>query len=128
MFTMLQKQFVDQNVPEILWTELKGEKSNAMDELSTMIVSAYKAHFTHEDVKNMNNLYASKAGKAMFKSGELSEGDKIILEKFYKSDTGRKITGSQDSMNEAMGEIAELWSGQLYKRIIDKLSDKGFNI
>ncbi len=129
MFGVLEDQFKSQEVPKSIWDELKEVKLESLDELSHMIVSAYKAHFTLEDVQNMNALYKTAAGKNMFKSPEhLTEDDKLVLNKFYKSDTGQKIIGSQDSMNGAMSQISELWSSQLYKSVIDKLSAKGYTL
>ena len=128
MYIMLQQQFEAENVPESIWTEVKSTKQDAMGELAQMIVSSYRGHFTHEDVKNMNTLYASQAGKNMFKKEVLSEGDKVVLNEFYKSDTGQKIMSSQDSMNESMSKISEMWSGNLYQKAIDLLSEKGYNL
>ncbi|APY00920.1 hypothetical protein CLV86_0598 [Lacinutrix venerupis] len=128
MYDMLKVQFTDENVPEAVWAEIKKGKQDAMDELAQMIVSAYRGHFTHEDVKNMNNLYASKAGKNMFKKDALTEGDKVVLNEFYKSDTGQKILGSQDSMNESMSKISEMWSSGVYRGVIAQLSEKGYNL
>ncbi|MGB6269445.1 MAG: DUF2059 domain-containing protein, partial [Olleya sp.] len=113
MFTMLEEQFASQEVPASVWTELKKEKPASMDELAQMIVSAYRAHFTHQDVKNMNALYATKAGQNMFKPEALTEGDKLVLKEFYQSETGQKIVSSQDSMNASMSDISIMWSGDL---------------
>ncbi|WP_054851757.1 DUF2059 domain-containing protein [Olleya sp. ITB9] len=128
MYTMLEEQFVTQKVPATVWADLKKGNSEAMDELSLMIVSAYKAHFTHEDVKNMNKLYATKAGKNMFKTDALTEGDKVFLKEFYQSETGQKIVSSQESMNSSMSDISVMWSGNLYKSVISKLSEKGYDL
>ncbi|WP_299252794.1 hypothetical protein [uncultured Lacinutrix sp.] len=128
MYTMLKVQFTDANVPDTVWAEVKKGKPAAMDELAQMMVSAYKGHFTHQDVKNMNVLYASKAGKNMFKTDGLTEGDKVILSEFYKSDTGQKILGSQESMNESMSKISEMWSSGVYRGVIAQLSEKGYNL
>lgn len=129
MFAMLEKQYASQNVPTKIWEELKQEKSASMEELSQMIVSAYRGYFTHQDVKNMNNLYATKAGKNMFKNqSAISEGDKVVLTEFYKSDTGQKILGSQESMNASMSKISEMWSSDFYRSIVDKLSEKGYQL
>jgi hypothetical protein len=76
----------------------------------------------------MNTLYASQAGKNMFKKEELTEGDKIILSEFYKSDTGNKIVSSQDSMNDAMSKISEMWSSEVYRDLIAMLSEKGYEL
>ncbi len=128
MFVMVEKQFESQNVPESTWKEVKMVKADAMKELGQMMVSAYRGHFSHEDVKNMNSLYSSKAGKNMFKPEKLTEGDKVILSEFYKSDTGKKVLGSQESITDSMSKISEMWSGSLYRSVIDKLSEKGFNL
>jgi len=128
MYSMLQVQYTDVNVPETVWAEIKKGKGDAIDELAQMIVSAYRGLFTHQDVKNMNNLYASKAGKNMFKKEPLSEGDKIILTKFYKSETGQKVSGSQDEMNKAMSKISELWSSDVYRGVVSLLSEKGYKL
>jgi hypothetical protein len=77
----------------------------------------------------MNTLYGTTAGKKMINSQtELNEGDKVLLSEFYKSETGQKIVGSQDSMNASMMQITEMWSADLYKSVINKLSEKGFNL
>lgn len=128
MYDMLKVQFTDANVPDAIWTEVRKGKKGAMNELAQMIVSAYRGHFTHQDVKNMNTLYASKAGKNMFKNNALSEGDKIVLNKFYETETGKKIIGSQDSITEAMSKISEIWSSGVYRGVISQLSEKGYNL
>lgn len=128
MFSMLENQFESKKVPADVWAELKDEKAESIDDLSSMIVSAYRAHFTHKDVQNMNALYQTNAGKNMFKPKALSEGDKIILKEFYQSDTGQKIVSSQDSMNASMTDVSTVWSSNLYKNVIAKLSKKGFDL
>lgn len=128
MYEMLKVQFKDAKVPDTIWAEVKKGKKAAMDELAQMIVSAYRGHFTHEDVKKMNILYASKAGKNMFNKKTLSEEDKVVLNEFYNTETGQKILGSQDSMNEIMSKISEIWSSDVYRGVIEMLSEKGYNL
>ncbi len=129
MFTHLKQQFESLNVPAEVWTELEAMKPDTIDELGQMVVSAYRGHFSHQDVKNMNNLYGTKAGKKMINTETaLTEGDKVALNEFYKTETGQKIVGSQDSMNASMMQITEMWSADLYKSVISKLSEKGFSL
>lgn len=129
MFTHLKEQFMDQKVPPGVWAELEGIKSETLDELGQMIVSAYRGHFNLQDLKNMNALYSTTAGKRMINSEtDLTEEDKAALTEFYKSETGQKIVGSQDSMNASMMQITEMWSADLYKSVIDKLSENGFKL
>lgn len=129
MFTHLKTQFSNQNVPQAVWTELEGIKIETLDELGQLIVSAYRGHFTHQDVKNMNILYGTTAGKRMINTAsELTDDDKSALSEFYKSETGQKIVGSQDSMNASLLQITEMWSADLYKSVLAKLSEKGYNL
>ncbi len=129
MFTHLKQQFESQNVPDAVWVELESIKPDTLDELGQMVVSAYRGHFNHQDVKNMNALYNTTAGKKMINSAtELTEGDKVALNEFYKSETGQKIVGSQDSVNASMMQITEIWSADLYKNVLAKLSEKGFKL
>lgn len=129
MFTHLKQQFESQNVPTEAWVELEGIKVETLDELGQMIVSAYRGHFNHHDVKNMNTLYGTTAGKKMINTAtELTDDDKKALSEFYKSETGQKIVGSQDSLNAAMLQITEMWSSNLYKNVLAKLSEKGFDL
>jgi len=129
MFSMLKKQYASKDVPAALWIELEKTKPESMKELSQMLVSAYRGYFSHKDVKNMNTLYQSKVGQTMIKDAQsLSEGDKVVLGEFYESDTGKKIIGSQEDMNKLMSKISEMWSSDMYRNVVSKLSEKGFSL
>lgn len=128
MFIMLKKQYESENVPQSVWNDIELIKPEALNSLTDMIVSAYKGHYTHKDVKQMNKLYATDTGKRMTtNSNNLTEADKIVIKEFYASKTGQKILGSQDSMNAVLTNITEKWSGELYQNVVEKLSEKGFN-
>ena len=129
MFTMLKQQYTSKNVPANVWVELEETKSESMDELSQMLVSAYRGYFSHDDIKKMNTLYQSETGRTMIKNAQgLTEGDKAILGQFYESDTGKKILGSQEEMNKLMSKISEMWSSDMYRGVVSKLSEKGFTL
>ncbi len=129
MFTMMQQQYASQNVPNQVWDELKQTKNETLEELGQMIVSAYRGHFTLKDVNYMNAFYATDIGKNMFVNGyKLTEGDKVAIAEFYKSETGEKIISSQQSLEDAMRQISEFWSKDFYASIVDKLSEKGYTI
>lgn len=129
MFTMLKQQYSAKNVPDTVWNELEASKSDSMDELSQMLVSAYRGYFSHDDVKNMNALYKSQAGQTMVNDAHnLSASDKAELGQFYDSDTGQKILGSQEEMNKLMSKISEMWSSDMYRSAVAKLSEKGFTL
>ena len=129
MFTMLEKQYASQEVPETVWEELKKLKIEYLDDLSKMLISTYRDHFNHKDVRRMNALYASKAGQNMLNgSDDLTEKDKEVLAKFYLSDTGQKISESQEVMNISMSQISKMWRSSFYQDVVEKLSNRGFNL
>jgi len=129
MFIMLKQQYASKNVPVNVWKEVETVKSGSMDELSQMLVSAYRGYFSHDDVKKMNVLYASDAGQRMVNDAQnLSESNKVVLGQFYESDTGQKILESQDEMNKLMSKISEMWSSDMYRNVVAKLSEKGFTL
>jgi hypothetical protein len=129
MFVMLKNQYAAKNVPAEVWKEVESVKSDSMDELSQMLVSAYRGYFSHDDVKNMNSLYKSQAGKTMVNDAEnLTASDKVVLGQFYESDTGQKILGSQKEMNKLMSKISEMWSSDMYRNAVAMLSAKGFTL
>lgn len=129
MFTMLKQQYASKNVPGSVWKELEEVKTSSMDELSQMLVSAYRGYFSHDDIKKMNALYKSKTGQTMVKDApSLTEADKVALGEFYNSDTGQKILGSQEEMNKLMSKISEMWSSDMYRNVVAKLSEKGFTL
>ncbi len=127
MFTMLQKQYADKNVPESVWTDLKVIKTETLDELSQMVVSAYRGHYTQDDLNKMNQMFTTETGKKMFTNpGSLTEADKFVVNDFYNSEVGQKIIGSQESMNKIMSQISEMWSSDLYQSVVSKLEEKGY--
>lgn len=129
MFTMLKQQYSTKKIPANIWSELEKSKASSMDELSQMLVSAYRGYFSHDDIKKMNALYQSKTGQTMiYDADNLSEADKVVLGQFYESDTGKKILGSQAEMNKLMSKISEMWSSDMYRNVVAKLSEKGFTL
>lgn len=129
MFTMMKQQYAAKKVPTDVWKELELEKSASMDELSQMLVSAYRGYFSHDDIKKMNALYKSEAGQTMVNDAQnLTEADKAALGLFYESDTGQKILSSQKDMNKLMSKISEMWSSDMYRQVVSKLSEKGFTL
>ena len=127
MFTMLQKQYAEKNVPESVWTELKDVKTETLNELSQMVVSAYRGHYTQDDLNKMNAMFTTETGKKMFKDPKsLTEPEKFKVNDFYNSEVGQKIIGSQESMNKIMSQVSEMWSSDLYQSVIAKLDEKGY--
>ncbi|WP_046758338.1 DUF2059 domain-containing protein [Kordia jejudonensis] len=129
MFTMLRKQFEAYKIPEAVWKELESVKSTQVDEVKAILVSAYKAYFSLNDIKNMIVFYESAAAKQMLAdTTKLTNVQRQQIGNFYDSETGQKIIASKDGLAKIEGEISMQWSGELYKSVLNKLAEKGYSL
>jgi len=129
LYIMLGKQYVDKNVPESVWNELKQEKGQALNQIKVMLASAYRSHFDHDNIKDLIEFYESPAGR-QYKVDpvqlSIEQKDQITL--FYDSVTGRKLKQQSVSLNEMVGQISQSWSTQLYLSMKEKLAAKGYEL
>ncbi|QHI36448.1 hypothetical protein IMCC3317_18110 [Kordia antarctica] len=129
MFTMLKKHFKDAKVSEADWSELQSDKKKQVEDVKSILVSAYKAYFTLNDIKNMTVFYESAAAKQMKKdASKLTNVQRQQIGNFYDSETGQKMIASKDGLAKIEGEISMQWSGELYKSVLNKLLEKGYSL
>jgi hypothetical protein len=129
MFMMLKKQFKQYKVSESDWKELQSNKKKQVDDVKAILVSAYKAYFTMNDIKNMTVFYQSAAAKQMLTdTSKLTAVQRQQIGNFYDSETGHKMSASKDGLAKIEGEISMQWSGELYKSVINKLAEKGYSL
>ena len=129
MFEMLRKQFKDYKIPEAVWKELEGVKGKQVEEIKSILVSAYKAYFSSNDIKNMTVFYESAAAKQMLQDAtKLTDVQRQQIGNFYDSATGQKMIASRDGLAKLEGEISMQWSGELYKSVLSKLAEKGYSL
>jgi len=127
MFDMLKNRFKDYKIPEAIWKELENDKKKHVDDLKSILVSAYKAYFTLNDIKNMTVFYESTAVKQMRSDKtKLSDTQRQQIVNFYDSETGIKMIASREGLTKVEGEISQQWSGDLYKSVLSKLAEKGY--
>ncbi|MBC8755914.1 hypothetical protein H2O64_14645 [Kordia sp. YSTF-M3] len=129
MFVMLKKQFKDYKVSDAIWKELESAKKPQVEEVKAVLVSAYKAYFTMNDIKNMTVFYESTAAKLMLADpSKLTATHRQQIGNFYDSETGQKMIVSKDGLAKIEGEISMQWSGEFYKSVIHKLAEKGYSL
>ncbi len=129
MFTMLKKQFKAYEVSDAIWTALESSKKQQVEEVKAVLVSAYKAYFTLNDIKNMTVFYESAAAKQLLAdASKLTDIQRQQIGNFYDSETGQKMIASKDGLAQIEGEISMQWSGELYKSVINKLAEKGYSL
>ena len=129
MFDMLKQQYASKNVPEDVWTDMEDVKKLEMDELSQMLVSAYRGYLSQSDVKSLTEMYKTDAGKTMvFDAQNLTDDHRRELSGFYNSETGQTLLAAQPEIDKLMSKISEMWSGSMYKNVVKRLADRGFTL
>lgn len=127
MFDLLKRQYTDKNVPEATWKELKGIKPAALNNIKSLLVSAYRGNFSHEDMKELIAFYESETGQQFVTDRtKLSNDQQNELSAFYDSQVGQKVQHQSESLKMMVGEVSELWSRDLYTETIEKLKAKGY--
>lgn len=129
MFVMLKKRFKDYKIPEKIWQELESKKEKNIDDIKSILVSAYRAYFSLDDIKNMIVFYESTAVKQMLADKtKLTDTQRQQIVNFYNSDTGLKMIDSREGLAKIEGEISQQWSGELYKSVVNALAVKGYSL
>ncbi len=129
LFIMLQNQYEDQQVPEETWEELKTEKQAALSQIKLMLASAYRTHFNHNQIKDCITFYESSAAKQYIEDPtQLSVDDRKTIGDFYNSETGHILQEKASILSKECASISENWSSQLYIKMKEKLSEKGYHI
>lgn len=129
MYVMLKKQFAKYKVSDADWKDLQSTKKQQVDDVKAILVSAYKAYFTLNDIKNMTVFYESAAAKQMMiDASKLTDIQRQQIGNFYDSETGHKMSASKDGLAKIEGEISMQWSGDIYKSVINKLAEKGYSL
>lgn len=129
MFDMLKSRFKNYKIPTTIWTALESDKLKHVEDVKSILVSAYKAYFTESDVKKMTAFYETDAVKQMrVDKTKLTDTQRQQIVDFYNSDTGLKMIESREGLAKIEGEISQQWSGELYKSVLNKLAEKGYSL
>jgi len=127
LFDLLKQQYSSKNVPSDVWTELEGEKPQAVNRVLNMLVSAYRGSYGKEDIQNMLAFFETSTGKQLLlDKTSLNADQQKEAATFYNSATGQKILESEQEIGKNISEISEIWSRDLYRSMVDKLAEKGY--
>ncbi len=86
------------DVPEEFWDEM--EKEIDMDKVAELIIPIYQKHLTEEDIQAIN--------------------------KFYKTDAGKKLIKASPAIMQESMAVGQQWGRQVAQRILDKLKMKNY--
>ena len=125
MFVVLGKQFVD--VPEEVWTEVKGGKDESVQEAIEFLTFAYRKHFTESEIIEMATFYKTEtARKLVLGTNDLTDEDNDKIKEFFGSDVGKKIEKKKEVLSEDIAEISTHWSRDLFGSKMSTLVKKGY--
>ena len=112
MFIALKKQF---DAPSKVWTELKSDKHESMQDAIRLLSFVYRKHFTEEEISSMTVFYKSEAGQKFVNgSNNHSEEEREEIETFFNSDLGRKMESKQSELSKGMKEVTVYWKKDLF--------------
>ena len=127
MFVVLRCQFSGSDVPESVWKELSVDKDESMREILQFLTTAYKNHFTRDEVNAMYTFYSSEAGKQLQKDpANLTPHQVEVVNEFMTGPMGQKIDSVRNGLVKDISDISEQWSRELFSAKMNLLQAKGY--
>jgi len=127
MFDVLEQQFKGANVPAEVWTEVKSNKPMAINQVVSMLASAYRDSFNKNDINNLIDFYSTGTGQQVLQDPtKLTKEQNQELANFHGSVTGTKMFEVRPKLEKDIAQISEYWSRDLYKSTMDALLAKGY--
>ncbi len=102
LVSLLKKQYSDATVPDVVWEEINLKAMQSLDGLSKDLVIVYKEFFTHEEIKD--------------------------LVQVYQKESVQKFINNVPELTKASDTPSMVWSRNLYNQITDLLHEKGYQI
>lgn len=128
MIGVLKQQFANANVPQTEWDALKNNKSKSVDQVIRMFASAYRKHFTQDDITLLNDFFSSDAGVQMRLDPDgLNKEQRLAVGEFYKSPVATKLDGVKVELTTDISQISEYWSRDLFNASMNNLIAKGYS-
>jgi len=127
MFDVIKQQFTTAEVPTSVWVELKQSKSDEVQKIVVLLSSAYRKHFSKDDINAMLAFYQTEAGKQMMADmGGMSLEQNKELTAYLSSNVGEKIDMVRPELVQDISQISEYWSRDLFMETRNKLIAKGY--
>jgi len=124
LMKMLGSKFSKTENNAMGWEYLEENKSNAVNEIKTLIIPIYKENFTHDEIKKMSSFYQSETGKLLINDrSKMTDTHKEELNTFYSSSLGKKIIGKQELLTLEISRVSESWSRDLYETALSLLKN-----
>jgi len=126
-YNVIQKQFIAADIPEGVWTELKSNKDKDINDVLALLSSAYRKHFTEEDIAGMLAFYSSEVGEELLQGDKNpSEENAALVDEFFASELGLKINATKSVLAADVSQVSEYWSKDLFIATMTSLVKKGY--
>lgn len=97
------------------WTYLEEHEVKAMEDIKNRLVSIYKAHFSHGEIKQIAAFYKTEAGVLLNTDrSKMTQAHKDELNSFYNTIVGQKIINDREALTKEISAASENWSRELY--------------
>ena len=127
MFDVLEQQFKGAEIPATVWTDVKSKKPMVVNQVVSMLASAYRESFDKQDISNLIDFYSSGTGQQVLQDPtKLNTEQNQELANFHGSLTGQKMFEVRPKLEKDIAQISEYWSRDLYKGTLDALIAKGY--
>lgn len=128
MVKMVQDAYQTQEVPAETWTKFYNNKSASVAKFKGILASEYRAIFEDkEDLRNLIKFYSSSTGVQYKKDrAGMSDSQRKELEEFKKSNTGLKLFGRIEQINQAKQNSSVYWSRELICSVTTQLKAQGY--
>lgn len=129
MFLLLKNQFSSYNIPDSVWDKLQKNKENSLLKIKSLLVSAYRSNFSHEELKELLAFYETPTGIQVANDvTKLTKEQKTEFAEFLTSTVGQKVQNQSQNLKNMVSEVSELWSRDLYKATLTRLKSEGYAV
>jgi len=126
VFPKLERNFKDKGIPKEAWTKLKSDEERQVDNALKQLSFAYRNNFTHEEIQEMLEFYTTKVAQKTLSGAELSKEEDKALNKFLKSDVGKKMKSQRKKLNADIDPIMDQWERDLFAAKMKQLVIEGY--
>ena len=124
LLKMLEGQFPKDDTNTEGWAYLEEHGNKALEEIKSLLVPIYQAHFTQDDIKQMVAFYKTEAGVLLMNDrSKMTDAHKEELNSFYNTTVGQKIIGKQEVLTAEISKASENWSRDLYETAMSLLKN-----
>ncbi len=124
LLQMMQQRYPETKENAQGWKYLKEHKTEAINEIMSLLTPIYESNFTRSEIDAMLQFYKGSTGRQLVADrSKLTEIQKRELNSFYNTEVGAKIIAKQPILTKEVGQVSEDWSHELYETAVSLLSN-----